>query len=166
MHETAGTTRRTGSGRAWLALGRWGMAWRVALALLCTGCAAVLALSLLALANGNAPTATIMLATAYGPWLLGSGVILALVFGTWLQRFRPIVQAPLFGTMLAAVPVALFAAGWLIGAGADPCAPGAACEAGPDLITAGLFAFGLPTLLLGTVAYGAAVGATRLLSRG
>ncbi|WP_217132507.1 hypothetical protein [Leucobacter chinensis] len=149
----------------WAALTRWGIVWRVTLSLTGVGIATVCLLSLLAILNGNLPTGTFMLAMSYGPGFLLLGFVVSLVFGTWLRLFPWFVQALLFGTMLAAVMVVLFAFLWAVGAIIEPCEPGQYCENGPGMITAGVFAFAVPAFVQAAIAYSLAIVATRLLMR-
>lgn len=146
----------------WLALSRWGIAWRSSLALLAV---TMLGLAVLGLAFAEDQ---ILLRTFLGPagqmTLLVTptlGAILAFALGPWLRRYYPFGQALLFGGINAAVTFVLTLGWGVVEAILEPCEPEtAAC--GNSIGWASVFAmfYCPPAFLACAAAYPLAIWAT------
>lgn len=137
-------------GHPWLALSRWGIVWRAALALIGTGLGVLLVMAVADLGGGDPKPAAVLGLVWFGaPQLLVFAGVAA-VLGPWLRRYYPFTQALLFGAIgvaaLAVLAVPVEVANRIL----DPTAWGG------GLLLVLLFA-GFPFFLTGAIGYGIAI---------
>lgn len=153
-------------GHPWLELGRWGMAWRSALACAVAGAAITGVLVLLGLLGNDPPGG---IAASNGLLLAGvvplAAAASAAVFGPWLRRYYPFSQGLLFGGLTVAVLGLVVTVWGLVDVIGTTCPPDELCAGPLDPAFLLLFLFGLPAFLTACAGYQLAIGFARLVRR-
>lgn len=148
------------SGHPWLALSRWGMAWRAAVISALVSMFGVLLLTATILLNPTAPP----LVGGPASWLIGLGLpmlygLLALLLGSWLRRFNVIVQGLIFGVIATATVFASIGAWLAVEAAVDPCVPGTGCWGNGAVFVIMAFFYVVPVFLLSALGYAVTIAA-------